>query len=185
MIVSALTRFPRKNLLRFTDSWREGFRTIRDLADQQEFGSRIMIVHYEDLLLRSDVELARIASFLGVKELKTPEAMSDYGKEWKNNSSFGDLKTTLDTTPIGRWRRMNVQAGQIVELQLADLMQEAGYEASRKTGPIETVRVRGRLLLYHASLRAHRVFGLIKRRLIKPTIKRLFPAKGGKEMPVG
>jgi hypothetical protein len=87
-----------------------------------------MVLRYEDLLLEVDQTLAGIADLIGYREIAVPDVMNDYGREWQDNSSFGDLTGVLDPAPIGRWRQQDPDMGRVVEALLQDSMESAGYE---------------------------------------------------------
>jgi hypothetical protein len=135
--ISALRRFPRESWFEHIQNWRESYTMVRKLAQKSEMSSNIMILRYEDLILHSDTVLFQVAVFLGCSAFTVPNAITDYGQEWQDNSSFNDLTRILDTTPIGRWEREDPAVVRRVEVELYEMMMETGYLVSRRLGTIE------------------------------------------------
>lgn len=152
VIVSALACFRKENLFHLADEWRRSFRIAREMAESSDTASRAMILRYEDLLREPEKVFAALCNFLGLAQVGMPREMSDYGKAWESNSSFDDLKGGLDTTPIERWKTANPRTGRDVEILLADVMAEAGYELSGPITMFDKMRMKSRLALRRAAL---------------------------------
>jgi hypothetical protein len=150
--LSAVKRFPHQAWSVHVARWQRAHETMTRLQARDDVSSRIHVVRFEQLLLEPDSSLSSLAHFLGVDEIREPDAMTDYGREWQDNSSFGDLRSTatrqsrLGTAPVGRWREKDPALGRMVELLLHDLMADAGFELSAPIRPGERRRAE---LAYH------------------------------------
>ena len=173
VVSSALKRFTGETLFDFAESWLQSYAVMQGYLGNPEIAPRIMILRYEDLLLQKDQTLPRIAEFLGVDRIVIPETMTDYGEEWRGNSSFGELKETLDTTPIGRWRSQNPRAGRVAEILLFDAMIEAGYEMSEEKKGFERVQVETRYSFYRLVRKSLWLLRQVEFAVLRPLMKRL------------
>jgi hypothetical protein len=131
VVTSAVKNFPKKSPYRFIESWKDAWTTINALKHQTDLASRLLVVHYENLLIDTDRTLADIESFIGHPRIVIPDTMMDYSQEWQDNSSFGDINKVLDPAPIGRWRERNPRIGRIAEALLHEHMESAGYEVAQ------------------------------------------------------
>lgn len=131
VVTSAVRNFPKKSPYRFIESWKNAWETIQTLKHQTDFTSRLLVIHYEDLLIDTERTLVDIESFIGYPKIIIPDRMMDYSQAWKGNSSFGDIKKVLDPAPIGRWRERNPKIGRIAEVLLYEHMESAGYEVTQ------------------------------------------------------
>jgi hypothetical protein len=154
--ISAMKRFPHERWSDHVAGWRASYRTMRHLVGRPDLEPRILLVRFEDLLLQTDETLSTMARFLGIGGLQVPATMTDYGQQWRDNSSFDDLEKgpedtgesgnrggsggVLRTTPVGRWRGEDPDLGRLVESLLCDVMERAGYPPSVPVSPAERQR---------------------------------------------
>ena len=143
VVASALKRFAdeENTLFDYIEGWQRSYLKMRSLITNPDFAGRIFMLRYEDFVLGRDQVLPYLAEFLEVEKLVVPEEMTDYGQSWLSNSAFGDLKQTLDPTPVGRWREENPRAGRVAEILLAPEMLQVGYEVSADINNDEKARV--------------------------------------------
>jgi hypothetical protein len=147
---------------------------VSHLVERPDLGSRILLVRFENLLLQTEDTLSTIARFLNVGRLQVPATMTDYGQQWRDNSSFGDLgqgagdtleskdagrrKGVLRTTPVGRWSREDADMGRLVEILLGDAMERAGYSPSAPVSAAERQRAEKKYRRSHLIQRPRRFF---------------------------
>lgn len=128
--LSAVKRFPHQSWSVHVGNWRDSYGTVHRLLTGGDTRALIHVVRFDHLLMNRAATLSALARFLGIDEIREPQAMTDYGREWQDNSSFGDLRGGLDTAPVDRWRQQDPALGRTVELLLHDLMAQAGFELS-------------------------------------------------------
>lgn len=148
VVTSALKRFAdeENTLFDYIEDWQRSYIKMRNLKTSPDFAGRIFMLRYEDFVLDKDQVLPDLAQFLEVENLVVPEEMTDYGQSWLSNSAFGELRQTLDPTPIGRWREENPRAGRVAEILLASEMLQVGYEVSADIGNEEKARVQNQYM---------------------------------------
>ncbi len=131
VVASAVRRFEgesQESHLEFIDSWRRSYRASRELNVTYGAKGRFLVVRYEDLVRKNESCLKSLANFVKVERILIPDSLSDYGRDWRNNSSFGDVKLVLDESPVGRWLKDDPKIGMIVQKALAVEIVESGYK---------------------------------------------------------
>lgn len=129
VVVSAGEIFEWEDSSNIIRSWTESFAELERLCQKRRLKDRIQVVRFEDLVLKSDSTLKEMSRFLE-EEIVLPSELQDYGNGWQDNSSFGDVTCLLDSTPVGRWKRLNMELGKRVESCLAEQLVKAGYHLS-------------------------------------------------------
>jgi hypothetical protein len=152
VVASALKKFADEDavLFDYITSWQDSYQTLKRLFLSRDFSSRIMILRYEDFILHNEDSVAEMSEFLDVK-LEKDVSMTDYGKSWRHNSAFGKLDGTFDSSPIGRWKKQNPEAGKFVEAVLHREMTEAGYRPALDLSQEEKLRMIGEFESYQLS----------------------------------
>lgn len=142
VVASALRKFADEEatIFDYIASWQDSYQTMRRLYLTQDYGLRTMILRYEDFILRNEDSVAEMSEFLEMR-LARDVSMTDYGKSWHHNSAFGKLDGTLDSSPIGRWREQNPEAGKFVEAILYREINEAGYLPVLDLSPEERLQM--------------------------------------------
>ena len=119
-----------KSIFAWIQEWAEAENTVNRVVQNPAIRDRILIVRYEDLVLDEKEAQGRLARFLGLKSIEIPPDLHKGADVTENASSFGAIRTSLDSTPIGRWKTTSVQTGRIVEILLSDVMHRQGYTPS-------------------------------------------------------
>jgi hypothetical protein len=89
------------------------WRKLADLgwfyANNEEFGSRVKLLRYEDLILEPHKTFREICEFLKIEwfpSIMDPRSYQDGGgKVWVQNSSFNGGSAAFDREAVVRWRR--------------------------------------------------------------------------------
>jgi len=193
MVSSAIKKFPfynwkrypnQRTIFEFIEGWSYSYRRILELNEVLKNSLNILVIHYEDLLLKTDETLRRIGNFLGSEKIVIPDKLQFHGKKWKDNSSYGDniknmgfgegiLTKVLDPTPIGKWREYNPKAGRLTEILLCDAMGQAGYKISKRITGFDRLRVKSRYLFYRLVRRYRRMHQEIELRVIMKIQKKI------------
>jgi len=168
--ISAVRRFPHESWTDHVASWRRSYETMARHMARPEYAPRILSVQFRDLLLYRAQTLDTIATFLGIDEIRVPETMTDYGQQWQDNSSFGDLGDVLDTTPLGRWQRQDPGTGRRVEILLHDVMADAGYEISARITRGDMLQTEARYWLDRLLQKPARLFRKARKKISGPNV---------------
>lgn len=178
VIISASKKFAGENVYDHIKKWKKGV----DLLDglMKNYQERIHLIRFEDLLVNTESELGRLAKFLHIHELAIPKNLCDYGENWIDNSSYGDLKQLFDPRAVNRWKDKPFRINKPIEILCKTEMKRYHYECCNKIRgrhPILVISVMTKYYLYHFlndfPYRIKRVIKICYHRFYRPLIKLL------------
>ena len=137
-----------KNVFGWIQEWADAESTVQRIRSNPAIRDRLLIVRYEDLVREEQTTYRQLAAFLGLEQLDVPEDLHYRAGVTPNDSSFAPLVKALDTSPIGRWKKVNPEVGRITEVVLHKSMQTHGYAVSKPIGDIDHAYVQ-RLYFQH------------------------------------
>ena len=153
------------------EKWRSGVNLMLETSKDVELGSRLLIVHFEDLILNSEEALARLAGFLGIDEIRHDTPIVRYGVPFgveENgmgfNSSFGDIQEQFDPTAAYRWRSDPGWANLAASLLCREELEIVGYERGPRSGVRDWLSLGAVMLSEHLYWPLRRVLGRTRRR---------------------
>lgn len=118
-------RHPRP-LVAFARLWADVTASILDFTVRHHDDA--LLLRYEDLIARPDVELGRLATFLGVD----PGSLSVDTLRQDAPSGLGDWKTygkaTLEESSVGRWRGLSAASLHLLAPIVNPVLARAGYD---------------------------------------------------------
>jgi hypothetical protein len=116
----------------FSKRWRYSAET--GLKNQHCFGAdHYLMIRYEDLVQAPEAQIARLITFLDIRDDDSLRVPTNNGVPWEGNSMFADKFSGISTRPIGRWaRELSARDVQIIEQMTGAVMAELGYSPQTK-----------------------------------------------------
>jgi len=112
--------------------WRKGVNEA--LRCRRRNQDRVLVLKFEDFLTNTEKALNDLSALLGVK-VSVPERMMEYGKPWRDNSSFKKkTEQLLDSSAVGRWKTQRPWIGRKVESECGSIMHKMGYKVPGSVG---------------------------------------------------
>jgi hypothetical protein len=158
----ALIRDPRANYASFKVShkaslyefcrkrWNKNIKAVIKAVNDPEYAKRVLVLKYEDLMLNSEKEVAKIADFLNIEiapaeHIKSLDFRRSDGTQWFQNTSFDKDDTVIkkdgwnvsnrpickyfDSQPVERWKRILTKSEiRKIELLSAHAMKLVSYK---------------------------------------------------------
>lgn len=125
VLISASNRFGNYNMVEFYARWKRAVKNALNFANDSNF----LMVSYETMMHYPEKEVGRLSTFL---EIPLATRLSDLKHRnvagFKDNSSFGDIKSIFDTSGCFRWRDSKQLEAYYPQFEDEALLKDLGYE---------------------------------------------------------
>jgi hypothetical protein len=148
VVNSALKMFPHQTIYDHIRGWQEGSANVKKLLGNRQIKNRILLLHFEKLILNTDEWFKKIVEFLKIDSIKLPAKLTDYQDNWLNNSSIGDINEIFDEKAVNRWRNNDPRISEIVEILLSERMKGFGYDPVLEKSVLKKLFVKSTYHIY-------------------------------------
>lgn len=154
VLISSQNRFANFNIFSFLQNWKKSYSFLNNYFNNRS----LLVIKYEDFISRKPEVIKSISEFCNISlDTSLSSLKLRDGIDYKENSSFGDINKTFDTSGINRWKREINKDVLIANEYLKKELKQLNYEIIH-TKPLSLDYIKFKILLM---LRKVKVFRLI------------------------